>query len=159
LVRIYNGTLVKGKNYGLSRVDGSIENFKLTEVLRTKGLERVPVEEAGPGDIVAIAGVSDIMIGETIVDPNDPKPLPLIHVDEPAISMTFGTNDSPLVGTEGKDHKLTARMLKDRLSVSSSATCRFMWFPPSALTLGRCRAAANSRWPFWPSRCAAKATS
>jgi GTP-binding protein len=115
LVRIYNGTLVKGKNYGLSRVDGSLENFKLTEVLRTKGLERVPVEEAGPGDIVAIAGVSDIMIGETIVDPNDPKPLPLIHVDEPAISMTFGTNDSPLVGTEGKDHKLTARMLNDRL--------------------------------------------
>ena len=75
----------------------------------------MPAQTAGPGDIVAIAGVSDIMIGETIVDPNDPKPLPLIHVDPPAISMTFGTNDSPLAGTEGKDHKLTARMLKDRL--------------------------------------------
>ena len=115
LVRIYNGTLVKGKQYGLSRVDGSIENFKLTEILRTKGLDRFPVEQAGPGDIVAIAGVNDIMIGETIVDPSDPKPLPLIHVDEPAISMTFGVNDSPLAGTEGKDHKLTARMIKDRL--------------------------------------------
>ena len=115
LVRIYNGTLVKGKQYGLSRVDGTIENFKLTEILRTKGLDRFPVEQAGPGDIVAIAGVSDIMIGETIVDPSDPKPLPLIHVDEPAISMTFGVNDSPLAGTEGKDHKLTARMIKDRL--------------------------------------------
>ncbi|MDO5687878.1 GTP-binding protein [Pseudoscardovia radai] len=115
LVRIYNGTLEKGKQYGLSRVDGSIENFKLTEILRTEGLDRVPADSAGPGDIVAIAGVSDIMIGETIVDPNDPKPLPLIHVDPPAISMTFGTNDSPLAGTEGKDHKLTARMLKDRL--------------------------------------------
>ena len=115
LVRIYNGTLEKGKQYGLSRVDGSIENFKLTEILRTEGLDRVPAQTAGPGDIVAIAGVSDIMIGETIVDPNDPKPLPLIHVDPPAISMTFGTNDSPLAGTEGKDHKLTARMLKDRL--------------------------------------------
>ncbi|MDD6460861.1 MAG: translational GTPase TypA, partial [Bifidobacteriaceae bacterium] len=115
LVRLYNGTLEKGKQYGLSRVDGSIENFKLTEILRTEGLDRVPAESAGPGDIVAIAGVSDIMIGETIVDPNDPKPLPLIHVDPPAISMTFGTNDSPLAGTEGKDHKLTARMLKDRL--------------------------------------------
>ncbi|MFT9232734.1 MAG: GTP-binding protein, partial [Bifidobacterium sp.] len=115
LVRIYNGNLEKGKTYGLSRVGGSIENFKLTEILRTVGLDRTPVDEAGPGDIVAIAGVSDIMIGETIVDPNDPKPLPLIHVDDPAISMTFATNDSPLVGTEGKDHKLTARMLRDRL--------------------------------------------
>ena len=115
LVRIYNGTLRKGAQYGLSRVDGSLEHFKLTEILRTKGLERQPVDEAGPGDIVAIAGVSDIMIGETIVDPDNPKPLPLIHVDDPAISMTFATNDSPLAGTEGKDHKLTARMLKDRL--------------------------------------------
>ena len=115
LVRIYNGTLEKGKTYGLSRVDGSIENFRVSELLRTQGLERTPVESAGPGDIVAVAGVNDIMIGETIVDPNDPKPLPLIHVDDPAISMTFGTNDSPLAGTEGKDHKLTARMIKDRL--------------------------------------------
>lgn len=115
LVRIYNGTLQKGRQYGLSRVDGSIESFKLTEILVTKGLDREPAESAGPGDIVAIAGVNDIMIGETIVDPTNPQPLPLIHVDEPAISMTFGTNDSPLAGTEGKDHKLTARMLKDRL--------------------------------------------
>lgn len=115
LVRIYNGTLEQGKTYGLSRVDGSIESFKVTELLRTEGLERVPTPSAGPGDIVAVAGVNDIMIGETIVDPDDPHPLPLIHVDDPAISMTFGTNDSPLVGTEGKDHKLTARMIKDRL--------------------------------------------
>jgi GTP-binding protein len=115
LVRIYNGTLEKGHNYGLSRVDGSIENFKVTELLQTEGLDRIPTQSAGPGDIVAIAGVDDIMIGETIVDPADPRPMPLIHVDAPAISMTFGTNDSPLVGTEGKDHKLTARMLKDRL--------------------------------------------
>ena len=99
LVRIYNGTLEKGKTYGLSRVDGSIENFRVSELLRTQGLDRFPVESAGPGDIVAVAGVNDIMIGETIVDPNDPKPLPLIHVDDPAISMTFGINDSPLAGT------------------------------------------------------------
>ena len=115
LVRIYNGTLEKGKTYGLSRVDGSIENFRVSELLRTQGPERTPVESAGPGDIVAVAGVNDIMIGETIVDPDDPRPLPLIHVDDPAISMTFGINDSPLAGTEGKDHKLTARMIKDRL--------------------------------------------
>ena len=112
---IYNGTLEKGKTYGLSRVDGSIENFRVSELLRTQGLERTPVDSAGPGDIVAVAGVNDIMIGETIVDPSDPRPLPLIHVDDPAISMTFGINDSPLAGTEGKDHKLTARMIKDRL--------------------------------------------
>lgn len=115
LIRVYNGTIKAGKQYGLSRVDGSIENFKVTELLRTDGLDRKHTNEAGPGDIVAMAGVSDIMIGETVVDPNDPKPLPLIHVDAPAISMTFGTNDSPLAGTEGKDHKLTARMIKDRL--------------------------------------------
>ncbi|MFC2351614.1 MAG: GTP-binding protein, partial [Scardovia wiggsiae] len=115
LVRIYNGTLEKGRSYGLSRVDGSVENFRLTEILRTNGLDREPAEEAGPGDIVAVAGVTDIMIGETIVDPENPQPMPLIHVDEPAISMTFGTNNSPLAGTEGKDHKLTARMIKDRL--------------------------------------------
>ena len=115
LVRIYNGTLEKGRTYGLSRVDGSIESFRVSELLRTQGLDRIPVDSAGPGDIVAVAGVNDIMIGETIVDPDDPKPLPLIHVDDPAISMTFGINDSPLAGTEGKDHKLTARMIKDRL--------------------------------------------
>lgn len=115
LIRIYNGTIEQGKTYGLSRVNGSIENFKVSELLRTIGLERQPTPQAGPGDIVAIAGVNDIMIGETIVDPSNPQPLPLIHVDDPAISMTFGVNDSPLVGREGKDHKLTARMIKDRL--------------------------------------------
>lgn len=129
LVRIYNGTLVKGRSYGLSRVDGSVETFRLTELLRTEGLNRVPTEEAGPGDIVAVAGVSDIMIGETIVDPDDPQPLPLIHVDDPAISMTFGTNDSPLAGTEGKDHKLTARMLKDRLDRELIGNVSIQVFP------------------------------
>lgn len=115
LVRIYNGTLVKGKQYGLARVDGSVERMKISEILRTQGLDRQPVEQAGPGDIVAIAGVSDIMIGETVVDLDNSQPLPLIDVDEPAIAMTFGVNDSPLAGTEGKGHKLTARMIKDRL--------------------------------------------
>lgn len=115
LVRIYNGTLIKGRQCALSRVDGSFERMRISEILRTQGLERFPVEQAGPGDIVAVAGIADIMIGETIVDPDNPQPLPLIDVDEPAISMTFGINDSPLAGTEGKGHKLTARMIKDRL--------------------------------------------
>ena len=77
-------------------------------------LERYPAESAGPGDIVAVAGFEDITIGETLADPEDVRPLPPIHVDDPAISMTIGTNTSPLVG-KVKGHKLTARMVKDRL--------------------------------------------
>ena len=114
LIRVYNGMIEKGKTYGLVREKG-MESFKVTELLRTSGLTRLPSPSAGPGDIVAVAGVQDIMIGESIVDLADPRPLGVIHIDEPAISMTFGVNDSPLAGTEGKDHKLTARMLKDRL--------------------------------------------
>ena len=115
LLRIHNGTLKKGADVGLARHDGTIQRVHISELLATEGLERVSTDSAAPGDIVAVAGVNDIMIGETIVDPDDPRPLPLIHVDDPAISMTFGINDSPLAGTEGKDHKLTARMIKDRL--------------------------------------------
>ena len=88
--------------------------MKITELLRTEALERVPAESAGPGDIIAIAGIPEIMIGETLADPNDPHPLPLITVDEPAISMTIGTNTSPLAGRE-KGTKVTARLVKDRL--------------------------------------------
>ncbi len=96
------------------RADGSHANARITELLKTRALERYPAESAGPGDIVAIAGFEDITIGETIADPEDVRPLPAITVDDPAISMTIGTNTSPLVG-KVKGHKLTARMVKDRL--------------------------------------------
>ncbi len=96
------------------KADGTVKNVKITELLITEGLERVPGEYAGPGDIVAIAGIPDIMIGETIADAENPVALPLITVDEPAISMTIGTNTSPLVG-KVKGSKVTARMVKDRL--------------------------------------------
>ena len=96
------------------RLDGSVERVKITELLMTEALERKPAEQAGPGDIIAIAGIPDIMIGETLADADDPRPLPLITVDEPAISMTIGTNTSPLVGRV-KGAKVTARMVKDRL--------------------------------------------
>ena len=86
----------------------------ITELLVTEGLERKPGESAGPGDIVAVAGIPDITIGETLADPENPVALPLIHVDEPAISMTIGTNTSPLVGRV-KGAKVTARLVKDRL--------------------------------------------
>ncbi|WP_436787542.1 translational GTPase TypA [Yinghuangia sp. YIM S10712] len=115
LCRVHNGTIRKGQQAAWCRHDGSIERVRITELLMTDALERKPAEQAGPGDIIAIAGIPEIMIGDTIADPEDPRPLPLITVDEPAISMTIGTNTSPLVGKGGKGHKVTARLVKDRL--------------------------------------------
>jgi GTP-binding protein len=114
LVRVHEGTLRKGQNVAWMRRDGSSKNVKITELLVTEGLERKPGESAGPGDIVAVAGIPEITIGETLADAENPVALPLIHVDEPAISMTIGTNTSPLVGRV-KGSKVTARLVKDRL--------------------------------------------
>lgn len=114
LLRIFNGTLKKGQTVAWVRHDGDVHNVRVTELMITKALDRYPAESAGPGDIVAVAGFADIMIGDTLADPDDVRALPAIHVDEPAISMTIGTNTSPLVG-KVKGHKLTARMVKDRL--------------------------------------------
>jgi GTP-binding protein len=113
LCRVVEGTIRKGEQVAWCRRDGSITNVKLSELLITKALDRVPVEEAGPGDIIAVAGIPEITIGETLSDPENPKPLPLIHVDEPSISMTIGINTSPLAGQSGKN--LTARLVKNRL--------------------------------------------
>lgn len=114
LLRVFNGRIRKGQTVAWVRHDGSHSNVRVTELLKTKALERFPAEEAGPGDIIAVAGFEDITIGETLADPDDVRPLPAIHVDDPAISMTIGTNTSPIVG-KVKGHKLTARMVKDRL--------------------------------------------
>ena len=114
LLRIFNGNIKKGQQVAWVRHDGTVQNVKLTELLMTKALTRFPVESAGPGDIVAVAGIEEITIGETLADPDDVRPLPTITVDDPAISMTIGTNTSPMVG-KVKGHKLTARMVKDRL--------------------------------------------
>src|SRR6202020_2674958 len=114
LCRIYNGTMKRGQQVAWCKHDGSIERVKITELYLTEALERVQADEAGPGDIAAIAGIPDIMIGDTLADLNDPRPLPLITVDEPAISMTLGTNTSPLSGRD-KGTKVTARLVKDRL--------------------------------------------
>ncbi len=113
LCRVVEGTLKRGQTVAWCRRDGSVSNVKLSELLITKALERVPADSAGPGDIVAIAGIPEITIGETLADPADPRPLPLIHVDEPSISMTIGINTSPLAGRVGK--LLTARLVKNRL--------------------------------------------
>src|SRR4051812_30269707 len=114
LVRVKQGTLKKGQNVAWLRRDDTQKTVKITELLVTEALERKPGEQAGPGDIVAIAGIEDITIGETLADPDDPRPLPLITVDEPAISMTIGTNTSPMAGRV-KGAKVTARLVKDRL--------------------------------------------
>ena len=114
LIRVHEGTLRKGQNVAWMKRDGSTQNVKITELLVTEALERKPGESASQGDIVAIAGIPDITIGETLADPENPVALPLITVDEPAISMTIGTNTSPLAGRV-KGSKVTARLVKDRL--------------------------------------------
>ncbi|WP_344298655.1 translational GTPase TypA [Sinomonas flava] len=114
LLRIYNGTLRKGQQVAWARHDGTIRTVKITELLATRALDRVPAESAGPGEIVAVAGIEEITIGETLTDADNPQPLPLITVDDPAISMTVGINTSPLAGRV-KGAKVTARQVKDRL--------------------------------------------
>jgi len=115
LLRVKSGELTKGQQVAWCR-DGEVKTVKITELLETKGLAREPMTRAArPGDIVAVAGIPEIMIGETLADVEDPRPLPLITVDDPAISMTIGINTSPLAGKNGKGHKLTARQVKDRL--------------------------------------------
>ncbi|MDZ5076206.1 translational GTPase TypA [Nesterenkonia sp. HG001] len=114
LLRIFNGTLKKNQQVAWARKDGSTKTVKITELLATKGLERVSTDAAGPGEIVAVAGIEDIMIGETLTDLETPKPLPNIVVDDPAISMTVGINTSPMAGRV-KGAKVTARQVKDRL--------------------------------------------
>src|SRR6201746_2378994 len=113
LCRIHSGTMRKGQQVAGCKADGTIERVKITELLMTHALERLPAESAGPGDIIAIAGIEGITIGETLADPDDPKPLPVITIDEPSISMTIGINTSPLAGESGK--KLTARQVINRL--------------------------------------------
>jgi GTP-binding protein len=113
LCRIMEGTMRKGQQAAWCRTDGSIQRVKIAEMFLTQQLTRVPVDEAGPGDLVAVAGIGEITIGETLADPDDPRPLPVITVDEPALAMTIGINTSPLAGREGT--KLTARLVKNRL--------------------------------------------
>lgn len=114
LLRIYNGSLKKGQQVAWVRHDGTTQTVKITELLKTKALDRFPTDQATAGDIVAVAGIEDITIGETLADPNDVRPLPMISVDDPAISMTIGINTSPMAGRV-KGAKVTARLVKDRL--------------------------------------------
>jgi GTP-binding protein len=111
--RVHNGTIRAGQGVAWCRADGSVERAKVTELYVTDALDRVEAEEAGPGEICAVAGLADVTIGETLADPDDPRPLPIVEVDEPSLSMTFGINTGPLAGQEGS--RLTAPMVKARL--------------------------------------------
>ncbi len=113
LLRIHHGTLRKGAAIAWCRADGTIENARVTELYVSEALDSVAVDEAGPGEIVALAGLPDVTIGETIADPDDPRPLPVTTVDEPSLSITIGINTSPLAGKEGA--RLTASQVKARL--------------------------------------------
>jgi GTP-binding protein len=113
LCRVRNGTLRRGQQVAWCRTDGSVERVKIVELTVTEALDRVDAEEAGPGEICAVAGIAEVTIGETLADPDDPRPLPVVRVDEPSLSMTIGINTSPLAGQDGS--KVTARLLRSRL--------------------------------------------
>jgi GTP-binding protein len=113
ICRVWNGTITKGQQIAWCRANGTIEKATVAELYVTDALERVDAPEAGPGEIIAVAGIADVTIGETLADPQDPRPLPVITVDEPAMSITIGVNTSPLAGKDGD--KLTARQIESRL--------------------------------------------
>jgi len=127
LCRIFAGEMKRNQVVAWCKSDGTIQNIKLSEMLITQALDRVTADAAGPGDIVAIAGIPEITIGETLSDPENPKPLPLITVDQPSISMTIGINTSPLAGRSGKN--LTARLVKNRLDAELVGNVSIRVFP------------------------------
>jgi GTP-binding protein len=114
ICRVHQGTIRAGQQIAWCRANGSIERAAVSELYITQGLERVAAEEAGPGEIIAVAGIEEVTIGETLADPASPQPLPVITVDEPSLSIVVGINTSPLAGTQGGD-KLTARQIRSRL--------------------------------------------
>jgi GTP-binding protein len=113
LCRVHNGTIRKGQQIAWCRTDGTVERSSVSELYITEALDRVEAAEAGPGEIIAVAGIPEVTIGETLADLEDPRPLPVITVDEPSLSVTIGINTSPLAGRDG--NKLTARQVKNRL--------------------------------------------
>jgi GTP-binding protein len=113
LCRVHHGTIRKGRQVAWCRANGEVERVKVTELYVTEALDRVETAEAGPGELIAVAGIPEVTIGETLADPDDPRPLPVIGIDEPSLSMTIGINTSPLSGQDGD--KLTATLVKQRL--------------------------------------------
>jgi GTP-binding protein TypA/BipA len=117
ICRVRNGTIRRGEPIAWCRADGTVSPARVSELYVTEALDRVDAEEAGPGEIIAVAGLPDVTIGETLADPEDPRPLPVITVDEPSLSVTIGQNTSPLAGQDGS--KLTSRQIKERLDAET----------------------------------------
>jgi GTP-binding protein len=113
MCRVRHGEIRRGQQVAWCRADGSVEPAKVGVLYVTENHQRIEVESAGPGELIAVAGIDQVGIGETLADPADPRPLPVISVDEPSLAMTLGVNTSPLAGRDGK--QLTARLIKGRL--------------------------------------------
>ena len=128
MCRVRQGTITRGQMVAWCRADDQIERVKVTELFITEALDRVPAESAGPGEIIAVAGLPEVTIGETLADPVDPRPLPVIRIDEPSLSMTIGVNTSPLAG-QGGGTKLTARLVKGRLDTELVGNVSLRVFP------------------------------
>ena len=127
LCRVHEGTIRRGQQVAWCRHDGPVEQIKVTELYVTEALERIDADSAGPGEIIAVAGLDEVTIGDTLADPFDPRPLPALTVDEPSLALTIGVNTSPLAGTGGT--KLTARLLKARLDAEVVGNVSLRVFP------------------------------
>jgi GTP-binding protein len=128
MCRVRQGTITRSSTVAWCKADGSIERVKVSDLFITEALSRVPAESAGPGEIIAVAGLADVTIGETLADPVDPRPLPVLRIDEPSLSMTIGVNTSPLAG-QGGGTKLTARLVKSRLDTELVGNVSLRVFP------------------------------
>jgi GTP-binding protein len=128
MCRVRQGTITRTSTVAWCKADGSIERVKVSDLFVTEALARVPAESAGPGEIIAVAGLADVTIGETLADPVDPRPLPVLRIDEPSLSMTIGVNTSPLAG-QGGGTKLTARLVKSRLDTELVGNVSLRVFP------------------------------
>jgi len=128
MCRVRQGTISRNSSVAWCKADGSIERVKVTDLFVTEALSRVPAETAGPGEIIAVAGLDQVTIGETLADAADPRPLPVLRIDEPSLSMTIGVNTSPLAGQDGGT-KLTARLVKSRLDTELVGNVSLRVFP------------------------------
>ncbi|HEY4409900.1 MAG TPA: translational GTPase TypA [Acidimicrobiia bacterium] len=128
MCRVRQGTITRNSPVAWCRADGTIERVKVTDLFVTEALSRVPAESAGPGEIIAVAGLDEVTIGETLADAADPRPLPVLRIDEPSLSMTIGVNTSPLAGQDGGS-KLTARLVKSRLDTELVGNVSLRVFP------------------------------
>ncbi|HEV8627224.1 MAG TPA: translational GTPase TypA [Acidimicrobiia bacterium] len=128
MCRVRQGTINRSQSVAWCKADGTIERVKVTDLFVTEALSRVPADSAGPGEIIAVAGLDEVTIGETLADPVDPRPLPVLRIDEPSLSMTIGVNTSPLAG-QGGGTKLTARLVKGRLDTELVGNVSLRVFP------------------------------